>query len=166
MGWLPFRYAQRGCGWFLGWSTWAAVVVAGASAALAQVDPKQGTVDALVVVPLEQAGLRTADMGEVLSRTSSLYVRRQASLGSSAQLSISGVYDAEVLVEGIPLAQLYAQQLADLPVNLFQSLDVYRGVVPVRRASNVLGGVLDLQRPALAASTAQASYQLGSFGLH
>jgi vitamin B12 transporter len=125
---------------------------------------------AVSVVDTAQARRASADLGEVLARSSSVAVSRSGGLGSDARLSLAGLSGEQVRVflDGVPLDLAgFGGGVGNVPVNLIDRVEVYRGVVPIRFGTDALGGAVNLvtvvpDEP-LAAS---ASYQVGSFGTH
>lgn len=124
---------------------------------------------AVTVIDTRQAKERTADLGEVLSRAQGIQVRRSGGLGSSARLSLNGLYDDQVrfFIDGVPLELAgWGLGIANVPVESVQRIDVHRGVVPIALGADALGGAIDLVTDPSWISKASASYQIGSFGTH
>lgn len=125
---------------------------------------------AVKVVETTEARREAADLGEVLARTEGVAVRRDGGLGSSARFSLDGFGGDQVrfFLDGIPLELSgYPFGLANVPVNLVERVEVYRGVVPVALGADALGGAVNLVSERLASGThGSASYQAGSFGTH
>lgn len=136
----------------------------------AEADQMRESSEAVQVVTTEVAQRESADLGEVLARSEGIAVQRSGGLGSDERFSLNGLTDDQIrfFVDGVPLeAAGYGPSLANVPVNLVERIEVFRGVVPVRFGADALGGALNLvtaqqQR----GSQASASYQLGSFGTH
>ena len=124
--------------------------------------------EAVTVVNLAQARRRSSDLGEVMSRVAGVSIRRFGGLGSEFRLSINGLYDSaiRVFVDAVPIDRVYAVGLANVPVNLVDDVEIYRGVVPLRFGADALGGAINLTRPKRYETSAQGSYQIGSYGLH
>lgn len=126
--------------------------------------------EAVHVVELEDASRQSADLGEVLSRQQGIGVRRAGGLGSTVRFSLNGLTDDQIrfFFDGVPLDWMgFPSGIGDVPVNLVENVEVFRGVVPVRFGADALGGVVNLsaREPAYAPS-ASVSYQGGSFGTH
>ena len=122
---------------------------------------------AVTVVDTRDARERSADLGEVLSRAPGLQVRRAGGLGSETRFSLNGLYDDQIrfFLDGIPLAVAgWGVGIANVPVELIQRVDVYRGVVPVALGADALGGAVDLVTDPSWVSRAAASLEIGSFG--
>lgn len=124
---------------------------------------------AVTVVDLARARERSSDLGEVLARTHGIAVRRTGGLGSTARLSLNGLNDEQIrlFLDGIPLELAgWGLGLANIPVNLIQRADVYRGVVPIALGADALGGAIDLVTDPSWVNRASLSYEVGSFGTH
>lgn len=124
---------------------------------------------AVTVIDTRVARERTADMGEVLSRAQGIQVRRGGGLGSSARVSLNGLYDDQIrfFLDGVPLEMAgFGLGIANVPVQLVQRIDVHRGVVPIALGADALGGAIDLVTDPSWVNRAAASYQVGSFGTH
>lgn len=130
----------------------------------------QESARAVQVIDTKEAKRKTADLGEVLARSQGVGVRRSGGLGSGTRFSLAGLTDEQIrfFLDGVPLDLAgYPFGLANVPVNLVERAEVYRGVVPIRFGADALGGAVNLVsdddvRP----SHRSISYQSGSFGTH
>jgi vitamin B12 transporter len=124
---------------------------------------------AVTVIDTRQAGERTADLGEVLSRAQGIQVRRSGGLGSTARFSLNGLYDDQIrfFLDGVPLEFAgWGLGIANVPVELVERIEVHRGVVPIELGADALGGAVDLVTDPSWVNRAAVSYQAGSFGTH
>ncbi|MGK3988248.1 TonB-dependent siderophore myxochelin receptor MxcH [Sorangium sp. So ce136] len=125
---------------------------------------------AITVIETEEAQRRTADMGEVLARTQGIGVRRSAGLGSWARFSLNGLTDDQVrfFLDGVPLDLAgYPFGVSNVPVNLVERVEIYRGMVPVRLGADALGGAVNLVTDRDVRGThGAASYEIGSYDTH
>ncbi|HTU61206.1 MAG TPA: TonB family protein, partial [Polyangiales bacterium] len=142
-----------------------AVTVTGAKS---QAEQLIHSAEAVSVIDLRTARQQTADLGEVLARTPGISVEREAGLGSNARISLAGLQGAQVkfFVDGIPLEEAGYPALADIPVNLIERIEVYRGVVPIRFGSDALGGAVNVVTSRTTRSHVGGSYQVGAFNTH
>ncbi len=125
--------------------------------------------DSVTVVDLSEQKQRSSDMGEVLARTPGLVVRRTGGVGSDVRISLNGLYDRAVreFVDGVPLwMTAFPENVGSLPVNLFDRVEVYRGVVPLRLAADALGGAINFVTDRSYENHASASFQAGSYGTY
>jgi vitamin B12 transporter len=130
----------------------------------------RASAQAVHVIETEQAQRQTADLGEVLARSQGVGIRRGGGLGSGTRFSLNGLTDDQIrfFLDGIPLEfSGYPFGIANVPVNLVERVEVYRGVVPIRFGADALGGAVNLVSDDDVRGThGSASYQAGSFGTH
>lgn len=129
----------------------------------------QQSAEAVNVVDIRRAKQQSADLGEVLARTQGVAIRRDGGLGSNARFSLNGLYDDQIrfFLDGVPLELAgYPFGIANVPVNLIDRVEVYRGVVPIRFGADALGGAVNLIGSENYDTHTAASYQVGSFGTH
>jgi vitamin B12 transporter len=123
---------------------------------------------AVQVLETAEAKKQSADLGELLARASGISIRREGGLGSNLRLSLNGATDDQVRVflDGVPLELAgYPFGVANVPVNLVDRVEVYRGVVPIRFGADALGGAINLVGDeSIDGTHAAASFQAGSFG--
>lgn len=126
--------------------------------------------EAVQVVELETASQQSADLGEVLARQEGIGVRRSGGLGSNVRFSLNGLTDDQIrfFLDGVPIEWMgFPFGIADVPVNLIEHVEVYRGVVPIRFGADALGGAVNLRsRDPARSPNLLFSYQGGSFGTH
>lgn len=125
--------------------------------------------DSVTVVDLERQKQQSTDMGEVLARTPGLVVRRSGGVGSDVRISLNGLYDQAVrqFVDSVPLWMTALPDNAGaLPVNLFERVEIYRGVVPLRLAADALGGAINFVTDKSYENHGAVSFQTGSFGTY
>ncbi|HVK73941.1 MAG TPA: TonB-dependent receptor, partial [Kofleriaceae bacterium] len=83
--------------------------------------------------------------------------------------TLNGLADDQIrfFVDGVPLEYAgWGLGIANVPVDLVQRVDVYRGVVPIGLGADALGGAIDLVTDPSWVDRASVSYQVGSFGTH
>ncbi|MEL6547500.1 MAG: TonB-dependent receptor plug domain-containing protein, partial [Myxococcota bacterium] len=113
--------------------------------------------------------VRSADLGEVLARSAGVSIQRTGGLGSATVLSLNGLREQQIrlFLDGVPLESAgYPFGLANVPVNLIQGVEVYKGVVPIVFGADALGGAVNLVSRGAEDNGADASYQFGSFNTH
>jgi vitamin B12 transporter len=129
----------------------------------------QQSAAAVNVIDTRKAKQQSADLGEVLARTQGVAVRRGGGLGSEARFSLNGLYDDQIrfFLDGVPLERAgFPFGVANVPVNLTDRVEVYRGVVPIRLGADALGGAVNLVSDQSYDTHLGASYQVGSFGTY
>lgn len=136
-----------------------------------EADRLRRSAEAVHVVSTERAKRQTQDLGEVLARTQGVGVQRSAGLGSDTRISLNGLTDDQIrfFLDGVPLDFMgYPFGIANVPVNLVERIEIYRGVVPVRFGADALGGALNLvsDHDLEPGGHGAASFQAGSFGTY
>ncbi len=125
---------------------------------------------AVDLIETNELKLQSGDMSAVLAQSKGVNIRRSGGLGSEARFSLNGLTDDQIrfFLDEVPLAVSgYSFGFANVPVNLVERVEIYKGVVPVRFGADALGGAVNLVSPAPVAGThGSASYQAGSFGTH
>lgn len=123
--------------------------------------------EAVTVLDTRRAKQRSSDLGEIMARTQGVSVRRSGGLGSGERFSLNGLEGAQIrfFLDGVPLELAgYPFGIANVPVNLVERIEIYRGVVPIRFGSDALGGAVHLVTDPHYDTHLSASYQVGSFG--
>jgi outer membrane receptor protein involved in Fe transport len=124
---------------------------------------------AVEVVQTREAKSRTTDIQDLVGAQSGVVVREEGGLGSGASVSLNGLSGKHVRVflDGIPVEQLgTGLSLGDLPPNAVQSVEVYKGVVPIHLGADALGGALDVRTHPDPKPFLDASWSVGSYGTH
>ncbi|MEM9364169.1 MAG: TonB-dependent receptor [Bacteroidota bacterium] len=125
---------------------------------------------AITVIETENVKLQTIELADVLANTEGVVVRRTGGLGSNTQFSLNGLQGEQVrfFLDGIPLNFLgFPNGIANVPVNLLERVEIYKGVVPIRFGADALGGAINLvSSSGILGTGAEASYQVGSFNTH
>ncbi|MEO0460574.1 MAG: TonB-dependent siderophore myxochelin receptor MxcH [Myxococcota bacterium] len=124
---------------------------------------------AVTVIDTTRDQKKAADLGEVLARTQGIGVQRASGLGSETRFSLNGLTDDQVrfFLDGVPLELMgFTFGIANVPLNVVDRVEVYRGVVPIEFGADALGGAVNLVSTLLDGTSGGASYQLGSFGTH
>lgn len=111
----------------------------------------------------------TADLNQVLNRSAGVRIREQGGLGSNFNFSINGLSGKAVkyFIDGVPLEILgSAVSLNNIPVNLAERIEVYKGVVPVQLGSDAMGGAVNVITNQNQRNYLDLSHSYGSFNTH
>ncbi|MDZ7695088.1 MAG: TonB-dependent receptor [Balneolaceae bacterium] len=143
----------------------SSVVVTGKSQ-LREVEEKAFNVE---VVNTQKLNTTTMNLGHALDRVSGVRVRESGGVGSNMTFSMNGFKGKQVkiFIDGVPMENFGSSfQLNNIPVNLAERIEVYKGVVPVDLGADALGGAVNIITDAYSKSHAQVSYSYGSFNTH
>lgn len=89
----------------------------------------------------------TVGMTEILERAPGVKIQEEGGLGSRANVTINGLSGRHVrfFIDGMPMDAMSSSfQINNLPVNLAERIEVYKGVVPVNFGSDALGGAVNI----------------------
>ncbi len=108
-------------------------------------------------------------LGRLVDRTAGVKMREEGGMGSDFDLSINGMSGNSVryFLDGVPLdTKGSGVTLANLPVNLIDHVEIYKGVVPTWLSSDALGGAVNIVTNRKKTNYLDASYGAGSFHSH
>lgn len=111
----------------------------------------------------------SSSLGAIVNRTAGIRVREEGGVGSDFELSINGMSGNSVryFIDGIPLSSKGSGvNLANLPVNLIERVEIYKGVVPAWLGADALGGAVNIITKQQRSDYIDASYGIGSFHTH
>jgi len=109
------------------------------------------------------------DLNQVLNATSGIRIRESGGMGSDFNFSMNGLSGRQVkfFIDGIPMENFGgAMSLNNIPVNLAERIEVYKGVVPVELGADALGGAVNIVTAQNTRKYLDASYSYGSFNTH
>ncbi|PCH71237.1 MAG: energy transducer TonB [Bacteroidales bacterium] len=111
----------------------------------------------------------TLDVAQALDKISGINIRTTGGLGSDSDISLNGFSGkhVKIFMDGVPMHGAGASMdLAKLPINMVERIEVYKGVVPVEFGSDALGGVINIITKQSKQTFLDASYSYGSFNTH
>lgn len=111
----------------------------------------------------------TLDLSHALDRISGVRVRESGGVGSSYNFSLNGFTGRQIkfFIDGIPMENFGSSfQINNIPINLAERVEVYKGVVPISLGSDALGGAVNIVTSNREGKYIDASYSFGSFNTH
>ncbi|NJK94792.1 MAG: TonB-dependent receptor [Bacteroidales bacterium] len=109
------------------------------------------------------------NLNTALGRSSGIKIRENGGVGADFDLSINGLSGNSIryFIDGVPLSSMgNGVSLSNLPVNIVERIEVYKGVVPAYLGSDALGGAINIITKKEVQNYLDASYGIGSFGTH
>lgn len=111
----------------------------------------------------------TLDVSSALDKVSGIRVRESGGVGSNFNLSLNGFSGNRVkyFIDGIPMDNFGSSfQINNIPINVAERVEVYKGVVPIWLGSDALGGAINIVTGERSRNYVDASYSYGSFNTH
>ena len=111
----------------------------------------------------------STDLNQVLNRTTGVRVRESGGTGSDFSFSLNGFSGKQVkfFLDGIPIDNYGSSfTLNNIPVNMAERIEVYKGVVPISLGGDALGGAVNIVTKQNMRKYIDASYSIGSFNTH
>ena len=109
------------------------------------------------------------NLSDALDKVTGIRVRESGGLGSNMNLSLNGFSGNHVrfFIDGIPMDNLGSSyQINNIPINLAERIEVYKGVVPIWLGSDALGGAINIVTGSGRRNYLDVSYGYGSFNTH
>ena len=111
----------------------------------------------------------TMDISSALDRVAGVRVRESGGVGSNFNVSLNGFSGRHIryFIDGIPMDNFGSSfQLNNIPINVAERVEVYKGVVPMWLGSDALGGAVNIVTGNKNRNYVDASYSYGSFNTH
>lgn len=109
------------------------------------------------------------NLNSLIGRGSGIKVREEGGVGSDFDLSINGLSGNSIryFIDGVPLTSMgNGISLANLPVNIVNRIEIYKGVIPPNLGSDALGGAINIITKKEVKNYMDVSYGTGSFNTH
>lgn len=122
----------------------------------------------LNVIDTKQLYNTSADLNQVMNRTSGVRIREDGGVGSNFSFSLNGFSGKQVkfFLDGIPIDNFGSSlTLNNFPVNMAERIEVYKGVLPISLGGDALGGAVNILTRSNP-NYIDASYGFGSFNTH
>ena len=123
-------------------------------------------VNAMNIKPLVNT---TQSLNTIVNKTTGVKVREEGGVGSDYDLSINGLSGNSIryFLDGMPLdSKGTGVTLANLPTNIIERVEIYKGVIPAHLGSDALGGAINIITNQQKKNFLDASYSIGSFHTH
>jgi outer membrane cobalamin receptor len=84
-------------------------------------------------------------VNEILNHSSGVVVREDGGMGSGATVSLNGMSgnQVKVFLDGLPMENMgSSMDMNNFPANSIETIEIYKGVVPINLGSDALGGAI------------------------
>lgn len=120
------------------------------------------------VIDAKQLYNTSADLNQALNKTSGVRIREDGGVGSNFSFSLNGFSGKQVkfFLDGIPMDNFGSSlSLNNIPVNMAERVEIYKGVLPVSLGADALGGAVNIVTRTNP-NYLDISYGYGSFNTH
>ena len=118
------------------------------------------------VIDVNRHANQTANINQILRTAPGVTIREDGGLGSNFIFRINGL-DAKIYIDGVPMDNFgSSMSLNNIPVNLVDRIEIYKGVVPAFLGSDALGGAVNIITKQRSRHYLDLSYSYGSFNTH
>lgn len=110
-----------------------------------------------------------SNINDVLARTVGVTIRNTGGMGSASRISVRGLEGKRMgmYIDEAPMSQLNNfVALNDIPTNMIERIEVYKGIVPYKFGGSALGGAVNVVTKEYPPVYLDASYEIGSFNTH
>lgn len=131
-----------------------------------QVNRQSYAVTSIDAKPLHNS---SQDLNQVLGKAAGVRVREDGGLGSGFNFSLNGFSGRQVkfFLDGVPMDNFGSSlSLNNIPINLADRIEVYKGVVPIWLGADALGGAVNIVTNVKTRRYLDVSYSYGSFNTH
>ena len=121
-----------------------------------------------VLKPEDMLGV-ASDIKSVLTRLSGVKIKSLGGVGSLSKISIRGLEGKRVgfYIEGKPLNdQSDFLALNDIPLDMIEQIEIYKGVIPAKFGGSAMGGAINLILKEYPSKYVDYSYEAQSYNTH
>lgn len=120
------------------------------------------------VISMKQLQGTVSDVQEILAKTVGVAIRSSGGVGSTSRLSVRGLEGKRIgfFIDETPLNdQSDFIDLNDIPIDMIDRIEIYKGVVPAKFGGSSMGGAVNLVIKEYPDRYADVSYTLESFNV-
>lgn len=121
------------------------------------------------VIDMQRLKNRATNLNEVLSREAGTIIRNTGGLGSASTISLRGLEGNRVAIflDGSPVNYTDGSfTLNDLPINLIERVEIYKGIIPAELGASGIGGAVNIITKHIDHDYIDINYMLQSYNTH
>ena len=122
-----------------------------------------------VVIDTRAVSTQATSLTDLMNRSTGVRIRQNGGVGSRPEISVNGFQGKAIkyFKDGIPLDYMGdGYNIASLPLEALERIEVYKGVLPVSLGADALGGAVNLVTARRRGSQMHTFYEVGSFNTH
>ncbi|CAK7068218.1 MAG: Vitamin B12 transporter BtuB [Parabacteroides sp.] len=120
----------------------------------------------VTIINISEMQGSVSSISDILAKTVGMTIRVSGGVGSASRLSVRGLEGKRVgfFIDEIPLNdQSDFLDLNDIPVDMIERIEIYKGVVPARFGGSSMGGAVNIKIKEYPDKYMDVSYMLESF---
>ena len=127
--------------------------------------------ESMPVTVIDMSNMRgtVSNVQDILAKTVGVTLRTSGGVGSSSRISIRGLEGKRIgfFIDELPMSeQTDYLDINDIPVDMIDRIEIYKGVVPARFGGSSLGGAINIVIREYPDKYADLSYGYESFNTH
>lgn len=134
-----------------------------------QVKEIHESVNPVTIISGKEIESRTSNLNEILARQAGIQIRQTGGVGSESRVSVRGLEGkrVQIFVDNKPLyAPDGSLSINDIPVQLIERIEIYKGTVPVYLGGDSLGSAVNIIIKHRENSYVDANASVQSFGAY
>lgn len=121
------------------------------------------------VISISQIQGTVNNVKDVLAKTAGIMVRSSGGMGSTSRISVRGLEGKRIglFIDGHPMNDNSDFiDINDIPVEMINRIEIYKGVVPARFGGSAVGGAVNIVIKEYPPKYLDVNYSYGSFNTH
>jgi len=125
-------------------------------------------VETVATIDAAELANTSKSVSKAINSASGVKVRKSGGMGSEGKINIRGMEgkNIKVLVNGVPVETQGNLGLDDIPIDQIADIEVYKGYIPARFATDGAGGAINIVTKKRPTNSVDASYSFSSFNTH
>lgn len=123
----------------------------------------------VIAIDANRLANSSTDLAHAMQQISGVKLRESGGVGSDMTFSLNGFSGKHIkfFMDGVPMEGMGGSfQINNIPINLADRIEVYKGVVPIGFGADAIGGAVNIVTKQRQRTYVDASYSYGSFQTH
>ncbi len=136
---------------------------------LSEIDIIRHSPMAVTVIDAKEFRGRDVTLNEILNKATGVKIRQAGGLGSEDRIAIHGMEGKriKVFIDEAPISTPDGSfGINDIPIQLIERIEIYKGVVPARLGGDTLGGAVNVVMREYNSDYVDTTYSLGGYNTH
>jgi outer membrane cobalamin receptor len=134
--------------------------------AKSEIQEQREAPEAITVIDAKEIRGRATSLESVLTKAAGVKIRKTGGLGSASRINIHGLEGKriQIFIDDLPINSPDGSfVIDDIPIDLIERIEVYKGIVPARFGGDGIGGAINIVTREYNTDYIDLSYQRGSY---